>query len=36
MNYIMNGVQALKESIFIGLFVYIAILALLYLFNQQQ
>lgn len=36
MNYIMNGVQALKESIFIGLFVYIAILALLYLFKRPR
>ena len=36
MNYIMNGIQALKESFFPGLLIYIAILALLYLFKKRR
>lgn len=36
MNYIMRGIQALKESFLAGILVYLAILALLYLFKKAQ
>lgn len=36
MNYIMRGIQALKESFLAGILVYLAILALLYLFKKRR
>lgn len=36
MNYIMNGIQALKESFFLGIFIYIVIIVLLYLFKKRR
>ena len=36
MNYIMRGIQTLKESFFLGVFIYIAIIALLFLFKKAQ
>lgn len=36
MNYIMNGIQALKESFFSGIFICIAVNVLLYLFKKRR
>ena len=36
MNYIMRGIQALKESFLAGILIYLAILALLYLFKKRR
>lgn len=36
MNYIMKGLQSLKESFFIGLLIYIAMIGALYLFKKRR
>lgn len=36
MNYIMNGIQALKEAFFFGVLIYVAIIVLLYLFKIRR
>ena len=36
MNYIINGIQALKESFFLGIFICIAVNVLLYLFKKRR
>ena len=36
MNYIMRGIQALKDSFFWGILIYIAVIALLYFFKKRK
>ncbi len=36
MNYMIKGIQALKESFFLGIIIYIVIFVLLYLFNKRR
>ena len=36
MNYIISGIQVLKESFFSGIFIYIAVNVLLYLFKKRR
>lgn len=35
MNYMIKGIQALKESVFLGIIIYIVIFVLLYLFKKD-
>ena len=36
MNYMIKGIQALKESVFLGIIIYIVIFVLLYLFKKRR
>ena len=36
MNYMIKGIQALKESFFLGIIIYIVIFVLLYLFKKRR
>ena len=36
MNYMIKGIQALKESVFLGIIIYIVIFVLLYLFKKRE
>lgn len=36
MNYMIKGIQALKESVFLGIIIYIVIFVLLYLFKNAE
>ena len=35
-NYMIKGIQALKESVFLGIIIYIVIFVLLYLFKKRR
>ena len=36
LNYMIKGIQALKESFFLGIIIYIVIFVLLYLFKKRR